>query len=160
MLVVFTIMLISIEEVRKKPLLRIGAGGVIGIVLTLLLLGYLVLGSFGGSLYGEKGDFTMEAIREMGPFKAVGKLFMTEYLLPFELASVVLLVGIIGAVIFSQKRRDEMIPLELYLLVSALLFGIGIIGVFDKERGHCDLHVDRDDALSGGHSACCCLEGI
>jgi NADH-quinone oxidoreductase subunit J len=105
MLVVFTIMLISVEEVRKKPLLRVGAGGVIGIILTLLLLGYLGLGSFAGSLYGEKGNFTMETIREMGPFKAVGKLFMTQYLLPFELASVVLLVGIIGAVILAKKER-------------------------------------------------------
>ena len=37
----------------------------------------------------------------------IGNLFLQEYLLPFELASVVLLVALIGAVILSRKEIKE-----------------------------------------------------
>ncbi len=38
--------------------------------------------------------------------EAIGRLFMTEYLLPFEAASVLLLVTLIGAAMLVRRRRD------------------------------------------------------
>ncbi len=105
MLVVFTIMLISVEETKKVSLLRFGAGTVIGVVLTVLFLGFLLSGIIGGGVAGVPGELTPERIKEVGPFRVVGLMLMGEYLLPFELASVVLLVGIIGAVILAKKER-------------------------------------------------------
>jgi NADH-quinone oxidoreductase subunit J len=34
----------------------------------------------------------------------IGKILYTEYLLPFEIASIVLLVAIIGAVVLAKRR--------------------------------------------------------
>ncbi len=105
MLVVFTIMLISVEEARKTPMVRLGAGRLFGIALTVLLLLFIGSSVAVKALPGEKGAFSMERIEEIGAVKTVGGLLMSKYLLPFELASVVLLIGIIGAVILAKKER-------------------------------------------------------
>lgn len=44
---------------------------------------------------------------QFGTTKAVGKLLYTEYLLPFEIASVLLLAAIVGAVILAKRRIDD-----------------------------------------------------
>jgi len=36
---------------------------------------------------------------------AIGKLFMTTYVLPFEVASVLLLIGLVGAIILARKEK-------------------------------------------------------
>jgi NADH-quinone oxidoreductase subunit J len=41
---------------------------------------------------------------DYGTVKAVGRLLFTQYLLPFEATSVLLLVAIVGAVVVSKKR--------------------------------------------------------
>jgi NADH-quinone oxidoreductase subunit J len=38
----------------------------------------------------------------MGTVQAIGAVLYTDYLLPFELASVLLLVGMIGAVVLAR----------------------------------------------------------
>jgi NADH:ubiquinone oxidoreductase subunit 6 (subunit J) len=38
--------------------------------------------------------------------EAIGKLFMGEYLLPFEIASILLLVALIGAAMLVRRRSD------------------------------------------------------
>ena len=37
---------------------------------------------------------------------AIGTLFLTEYLLPFEIASILLLVALIGAAMLVRRRTD------------------------------------------------------
>ena len=39
--------------------------------------------------------------------KSIGNLFLTDYVLPFELASIVLLAVLIGAVVLSRKELGE-----------------------------------------------------
>ena len=41
----------------------------------------------------------------VGTIEAVGKLLFTEYFLPFEITSILLLVGIIGAVVLARKEQ-------------------------------------------------------
>lgn len=41
---------------------------------------------------------------DFGTVGAVGKILFKEYLLPFELISVLLLIGIIGSVMYSRKK--------------------------------------------------------
>lgn len=41
-----------------------------------------------------------------GTIEAVGKLLFTEFFLPFEITSVLLLVGIIGAVVLARKEQQ------------------------------------------------------
>jgi len=39
--------------------------------------------------------------------RILGKLFMTEYLLPFEIASIVLLVALVGAALVARRERKS-----------------------------------------------------
>ena len=47
---------------------------------------------------------TGTTLRLTGTTAAVGKLLFTTYALPFEVASVLLLVGIIGAIVLAKKK--------------------------------------------------------
>jgi len=76
----------------------------LAIVLALVLLvevGYVVVS---GTLTGIQGSDTPEAIARIGNVQAIGKLLFTKYLLPFELAAVLLLIGIVGAVVLAKKK--------------------------------------------------------
>ena len=61
-----------------------------------------------------------------------GPLFR-EYLLAFELTSVLLLVAIVGAVVLGRKRSAELMLAEA-LALSAMLFAIGVIGVLTRRN--------------------------
>jgi NADH-quinone oxidoreductase subunit J len=53
---------------------------------------------------GEKGAYTPEAVKEIGNSETIGRLLFTDFLLPFEITSILLLAAIIGAVILSKKK--------------------------------------------------------
>jgi NADH-quinone oxidoreductase subunit J len=52
-----------------------------------------------------------------GTPKQIGTLFLTKYLFPFELASILLLVAAVGAVVLARRRRglepDEKVAYEI-----------------------------------------------
>ncbi len=48
---------------------------------------------------------TAPAVEPTGTVDKIGYLLMTDYLLPFEVASVLLLVALIGAAMLSRKRQ-------------------------------------------------------
>lgn len=50
---------------------------------------------------------TGEGANLFGTTRAVGKMLFTEYMLPFEIASVLLLAAIVGAVILAKRRIDD-----------------------------------------------------
>jgi len=53
---------------------------------------------------GPQNVFDTEYIKEVSHVKAIGTELYTRYLFPFEIASVVLLVAIIGAITLAKKR--------------------------------------------------------
>lgn len=57
---------------------------------------------------GKNGEFPLSA--SSGTVEAIGTLLFKNYLLPFELVSVVLLVGIVGVVSLNQKEPSENKP--------------------------------------------------
>jgi NADH-quinone oxidoreductase subunit J len=76
------------------------------IVLAVLLLvevGYVLVS---GAVTGSQGADTPEAIARVGNVQAIGKLLLTDYLLPFELAAVLLLIGIVGAVVLAKTNPE------------------------------------------------------
>ncbi len=79
---------------------------VVGAALVLLTLVGTVV--FEGAIAGEVGTVTPEQIAEVGQTQALGTVLFTDYLLPFELASVLLLVGMIGAVVLGQRWRGTL----------------------------------------------------
>ena len=79
-----------------------------GILVALLMAGELL------AVVWTKGRFEADAypLPEPNPpdysnTKEVGELLFTEYLLPFELASVLLLVAMIGAVVLARRPKKR-----------------------------------------------------
>ncbi len=105
MLVLFVIMLLSVEEEERTNKITASSAHVIGVVLALILLAQLIYGVGVRVLPGEQGEFTPERMAQLGDIKAVAGLLFTRFLFPFEVASILLLVGMIGAVILSKKER-------------------------------------------------------
>lgn len=73
----------------------------------LLLLGVI---GFGAAIY--LGIYNLdfhpeEAKLYVNNTEQIGKALYTKYIIPFEVTSVVLLVGLIGAILLSKKDEDE-----------------------------------------------------
>jgi NADH-quinone oxidoreductase subunit J len=116
-LFVFVIMLLNMQRGQggEERLHKIGLGQGIGISLGALLMlqfGLLVLSGRVSSLKPLHPAATLE-VEAGGHSQAIGLLLYGKYLLPFEVASVLLLVAIIGAVALSRRhlvmgpQRDE-----------------------------------------------------
>ena len=85
----------------------------------------------------EAGDGTRRrgrGARSFGGPAEIGRLFLTDHLLAFEITSIVLLVAAVGGVVLGRARerrgrREEGVMLgpdiSWYLVVSAILFAIG-----------------------------------
>ena len=56
------------------------------------------------ALKGQKGEFPIAKVMEMGNTEAIGKVLFTDYLFPFEIASLILLVAMIGAIVLAKRR--------------------------------------------------------
>ncbi|MDY6843891.1 MAG: NADH-quinone oxidoreductase subunit J [Thermodesulfobacteriota bacterium] len=105
-LFLFVIMLLNLQEESVLRERKKGFGKVLGSVGAILLFAVLyVLISSITYLKGIKGDFSPEKIASLGgnTVSIASKLF-TDYLLPFEITSILLLVAIIGAVILTKSQ--------------------------------------------------------
>ncbi len=103
-LFLFVIMLLNIEE--KEGLL--GVNTILLQFMGMLVVGLLFVSMV--SLFKGEGSLlssTVEIAADFGTTKAVGMKLFTEYLLPFEIASVLLLAAIVGAVILAKRRIDD-----------------------------------------------------
>jgi NADH-quinone oxidoreductase subunit J len=97
-LFLFVIMLLSIHEgdtgLHKPRVMQwLGAAGALGLFSVLVASVWSVAG---GELRTLPADF--------GTVKAVGNVLYTQYLLPFEATSLLLLVAIVGAVVIAKER--------------------------------------------------------
>jgi NADH-quinone oxidoreductase subunit J len=73
-----------------------------------LILVAILAGTFAGLFYSTwKGTFAPATGVATGTIKPIGELLMTGYLLPFEVASVVLLIALIGAAMMARRTRHS-----------------------------------------------------
>jgi NADH-quinone oxidoreductase subunit J len=101
-LIVFTIMLMNLNkenEVYKPRVTRLGA-------IVLFCLMCLVLIAVFINSKPIVGDYTTTG-EDYQSIKVLGKVLLNEYMVPFEFASVLLLVAMIGAVLLSKKEKLE-----------------------------------------------------
>ncbi len=97
-LFLFVIMLISLGDEhlvkeRYRGMQILGAAGALGLA---AVLAWAILDVAGGARAELGADF--------GTVKAVGRLLFTQYLLPFEATSLLLLAAIVGAVVVAKER--------------------------------------------------------
>src|SRR5262245_64808063 len=102
-LFVFVIMLIAVERSAHER--QYNRQWTIAVVTSAILIAEIVYG-----LYRGKDSFILPpavippAVPATGNSELVGTALYTSYLLPFEIASILLLVGIVGAVVLAKKR--------------------------------------------------------
>jgi NADH-quinone oxidoreductase subunit J len=101
-LVLFAIMLVRVEDLPEMygghPVQGI-VGPILGIALFLEILAVIA----STIPLGPSGTFTPDAIAAVGGnIQAVGRSLYGDFLVPFEIASLVLLVGAIGAIVLAR----------------------------------------------------------
>ena len=100
-LVVFVIMLLNLQEETKlaehwksKHVVAIAFSGVLLIIVMQVVW----------SIFGTSQTTQAENALQMGSVEGIGMTLYQSFLFPFELASVLLLVAIVGAVLLAKKR--------------------------------------------------------
>jgi len=98
-LFLYVIMLLNLNqetEPHKSTVLKFAAAISAGLLLTV----------FVGSLKGtEMMARQQDATGDVGLVKSLGRLLFTEYLLPFEISSVLLLAAMVGAVMLGKPEQ-------------------------------------------------------
>lgn len=100
-LIVFVIMLLNIRsESGGRTNHALFLGSMTGVLL-LIQVWYAIGRS---SLTGIKGAVDSAMIARVGHTELIGMSLFTEFLLPFEITSILLLAAIVGAVVLSKKN--------------------------------------------------------
>ncbi len=99
-LILFVIMLLNLgTEARQRY-----THGVVWSALASLAVLFLCTRFIrGGQATGAAGDIDSAMVLAQGHTELIGKALYTEFLLPFEIASILLLVAIVGAVVLAKK---------------------------------------------------------
>jgi len=100
-LIIFVIMLLNLGTAVKKRYTHALAWGGGMSILMLIVTNFFIRR---GVPTGKLGDVTTQTIHNYGHTELIGKAMFTEFLLPFEIASILLLVAIIGAVVLSKRE--------------------------------------------------------
>jgi|SRR5690554_362548 len=101
-LMLFTVMMMNFNKERQiqKKKIIVFAG-----VVSLCLVGYVLLAAL------LKAQPTIQEYYVSGEdyqsIKVLGKVLMEDYVIPFEMAAILLLVSMIGAVLLSKKDKKE-----------------------------------------------------
>jgi len=104
MLIIFVIMLIQLEvEGLKRG--RLSGAKIIGAFITVILFLEVaaVLITFNTS---TAKTVAVRGAEDMGSVASVGYALYGKFLFPFEVASILLLVGVVGAVVLARRRKD------------------------------------------------------
>src|ERR1044072_7404340 len=95
-LFLFVIMLLDLKEEERRKIKKVG-----------FIIGFVAVGAivslFVRSLLATKPRKEIAAPQLEGGTVPLGKLLFTQYLLPFEIVSILLLVAMVGVILLSKK---------------------------------------------------------
>jgi NADH-quinone oxidoreductase subunit J len=98
-LFLFIIMLMNLNadtEPRKHIVTRIIAGCIGGVLL------FVMVGALKGA---EQLQLVQGGSSQIGLVKNLGKVLFTEFLFPFEIASILLLSALVGAIMIGKREK-------------------------------------------------------
>lgn len=102
-LFLFVIMLLNLntkEELKDAlPFQKIPA-----LFMGILLFSVLCIILKSKLLQGKQGEYTSAYVASVGNTKLIGNLLFTDYLLPFEITSILLFVAAIGAIMLAKRK--------------------------------------------------------
>ena len=96
-LIIFTIMLLNLkkEELQEAP---------VGWLRLLLTATLCAVGAFGAiQVFGSIETTAVTPIEGFGNMEAVGRLMLSDWVYPFEVVSLILLVAVVGVVLLAKK---------------------------------------------------------
>jgi NADH-quinone oxidoreductase subunit J len=102
-LFLFTVMLMNLNkenEVHKPRVTRLGA------IVLFCVMCFVLIAIFINSKPIPDGSYEVTG-EDFQSIKVLGKVLLNEYMVPFEFASVLLLVAMIGAVLLSKKEKTK-----------------------------------------------------
>lgn len=103
-LFLFVIMLLGVEQLRQDQIL--GWQRPVAIILSLILVAEFVLVLFTRSEQGVELITEFRALlASAGDPASAGLMLFNQYLLPFEVTSVLLLVAMIGAIVLTKREK-------------------------------------------------------
>ena len=98
-LFLFVIMLVNLDQAARQAAFHRGwLLGLAAVVVLVAELGYLYLGR------PVAGFPRLPVVQNIGNTEMVGNSLYQNYMLPFEIASILLLVAMVGAVVMAKKR--------------------------------------------------------
>lgn len=105
-LFVFVIMLLNVDSqdmvVKKSTGFQFLAAGLCAVLFVMFTWSI-----HHGSVAAEKGEFTLEKVEALGGnTQVISELMFSDAALPFELTSILLLVGIVGSVSLAKRKMD------------------------------------------------------
>jgi NADH-quinone oxidoreductase subunit J len=103
-LFLFVIMLLGAERIKAEHRLPWQAPA--AVALTLLLFGLLALGLF----QSPQAATTAAVAPSFGSPAAVGDVLFSDYVLPFEVTSLLLLVAMVGAIVLTRRQKSQEVP--------------------------------------------------
>lgn len=103
-LFLFAILLINIEKTRQ---IRYTQGqspwAIILVTAVFAQIAYLIFKTLHNTPFQPLGELSPEKVSQIGNTEVIGSLLYTKFLFPFEVASVLLLAAMIGAIILAKR---------------------------------------------------------
>ena len=100
--VIFLVRPEDLSELGSAPRIQTVLAWILGLALFFKLATLITT----GVLTGQRGSFTPEQVARLGGnTQVLGRILYSDFLLPFEAASLVLLVAVIGAIILGVPER-------------------------------------------------------
>lgn len=100
-LFLFVVLLMNIKE--ELTISKFIGAGPTGFTFAVSLLVVIIL-SIRSFVAAPPGAFSISLIKQETHTKILGMLLYTDYLFPFEVASLILLVAIVGAIVLAKRR--------------------------------------------------------
>jgi NADH-quinone oxidoreductase subunit J len=107
-LVVFVIMLLNVEEEARRPL-RLRYLVPVGVLLAAVLIGEAAFMLKLGSDQARAAVPATVPSTGVGLTASIGSGLFTEYLLPFEVTSVLILMALVGAITLARQTRTPLL---------------------------------------------------
>jgi NADH-quinone oxidoreductase subunit J len=103
-LFLFVIMLLDVGHEPAPWLRQDRLKLTLGLILAALLLVELMVPIGAGMSVGTRGPHTPEVINAIGNTQLVGRLLFTDFIIPFEITSIILLIAIVGAMVLARRQ--------------------------------------------------------
>ncbi len=104
MFIIYAIMMLNLrQESRQKTGARISK--IIGVGSLIVLFLELMLVSLGNNLTPIPGPVSEKLVATYGRMAVISNFLFSDYLLPFEVVSILLTAGVVGAVVLAKRER-------------------------------------------------------